>query len=156
MTAPRRRALDLSTGIGAAYTTKLLAEVGWDVVKVEPAAGDPLRTEASRWGDGAGGAFAFVNHGKRSVTASPDRVQALATAADVVVGDFSKAGLAVAGLPEGLWDTLAPREALVSVSPWGLAGPRAEWAASELVVQAASGLMFLTGEWDQPPMQMPP
>jgi crotonobetainyl-CoA:carnitine CoA-transferase CaiB-like acyl-CoA transferase len=45
---------------------------------------------------------------------------------------------------------------VVSVTPFGLRGPRAGWAASDLVVQAASGLMFLTGEWDQPPMQLPP
>lgn len=156
MTPAPSRALDLSTGVGASYTTKLLAEVGWDVVKVEPPAGDPLRREVSRWGGGQGGAFAFVNYGKRGVVASPDQVRALASAADIVVGDFSPAGLAAAGLPDGLHEALTPRLAVVSVSPFGLSGPRADWAASDLVVQAASGLMFLTGEWDQPPMQMPP
>jgi crotonobetainyl-CoA:carnitine CoA-transferase CaiB-like acyl-CoA transferase len=49
-----------------------------------------------------------------------------------------------------------PRAAAVSVTPFGLRGPRADDAASDLVVQAASGLMFLTGEYDQPPMQLPP
>jgi crotonobetainyl-CoA:carnitine CoA-transferase CaiB-like acyl-CoA transferase len=93
--AARPRALDLSTGVGAAYATKLLAEVGWDVVKVEPAGGDPLRRRESRWGGGAGGAFAFVNYGKRGVVA-PDRATlfALAGAADVVAGDFSPSGCA--------------------------------------------------------------
>ena len=156
MSPARPRALDLSTGVGASYTAKLLAEVGWDVVKVEPAGGDPLRREASRWGGGEGGAFAFVNHGKRSVTVAPDRVPALASAADIVVGDFSAAGLEAVGLPGGLYEALTPRLAVVSVSPWGLTGPRSDWAASDLVAQAASGLMFLTGEWDQPPMQTPP
>ena len=41
------RALDLSTGVGAAYAARMLAEVGWDVVKVEPPSGDPLRDEES-------------------------------------------------------------------------------------------------------------
>ena len=66
----RPRALDVSTGVGAAYASKLLAETGWDVVKVEPAGGDPLRERPSRWGGGVGGAFAFANYGKRGARCS--------------------------------------------------------------------------------------
>lgn len=152
----RPRALDLSTGVGAAYTTKLLAEVGWDVVKVEPGDGEPGRRRGSRWGGGEGGAFAFVNHGKRWVEGDAEIIEGLADAADIVVGDFSAGGCAESGLAPALFDTLEPRGAVVSVSPFGLTGPRATWAASDLVVQAASGLMFLTGEFDQPPAQLPP
>jgi crotonobetainyl-CoA:carnitine CoA-transferase CaiB-like acyl-CoA transferase len=155
-TAVRPRALDVSTGVGAAYAARLLAEVGWDVVKVEPAGGDPLRHRQSRWGGGAGGAFTFVNAGKRSVVASADTLDRLAGAADVVLGDFSTAGLREAGLPEDAHARLSPDASIVSVTPFGLTGPRADWASSDLIVQAASGLMFLTGEWDQPPMQLPP
>lgn len=151
-----RRALDLSTGVGASYSAKLLVEVGWDVVKVEPSGGDPWRTRESRWGGGAGGAFRFVNHGKRSVVADWPTLQQLAEASDVVVGDFSDPGRVEAGLPPDAFEALSPRLATVSVSAFGLSGPKVSWAASDLVVQAASGLMFLTGEWDQPPMQLPP
>ena len=151
-----RRALDLSTGVGASYSAKLLAEVGWDVVKVEPRDGDPWRTRESRWGAGTGGAFRFVNHGKRSVFADWKILERLAAAADVVVGDFSETGCAEAELPDDAYEVLAPRLATVSVSPFGLRGPKSRWATSDLIVQAASGLMFLTGEWDQPPMQLPP
>jgi len=151
------RAIDLSTGVAGGYATKLLAEVGWDVVKVEPRGGDPLRRQGSRWGGGEGGAFAFVNSGKRSVVledrAALDR---LAGAADVVIGDFSPTGAAASGIERAAFATLTPRSAVVSVTAFGLRGPRAGWAASDLVVQAASGLLFLTGEWDQPPMQLPP
>jgi crotonobetainyl-CoA:carnitine CoA-transferase CaiB-like acyl-CoA transferase len=45
---------------------------------------------------------------------------------------------------------------MASLSPFGLSGPKSGWAATDLTVQAAGGLMFLTGEWDQPPMQLPP
>ena len=157
VTNVRPRALDVSSGVGAAYTTKLLAEVGWDVVKVEPLEGDPLRRAPSRWGGGEGGAFAFVNYGKRGVIA-PDHetLTALAAAADVVAGDFSPQGCAASGVPRDAFEQLTPRAAVVSVTPFGLLGPRAGDAASDLVVQAASGLMFLTGEHDQPPMQLPP
>ncbi len=152
----RPRAVDLSTGVGAAYASKLLGEAGWDVVKVEPPGGDPLRTAASRWGGGEGGAFAFVNYGKRSVVVDRGRLSALVAAAAVAIGDFSAGGCAGSGLKREDFDDLQPRLAMVSLSPFGLRGPRTTWAASELIVQAASSLMFLTGEWDQPPMQLPP
>ena len=157
MTAGTPRAIDLATGVSGAYATKLLAEVGWDVVKVEPAGGDPLRRRGSRWGGGEGGAFAFANHGKRGVVLEDRaRLDELVAAADVVVGDFSPAGAAASGIEREAFASLGPKAAVVSVTPFGLRGPRASWAASDLVVQAASGLMFLTGEWDQPPMQLPP
>jgi crotonobetainyl-CoA:carnitine CoA-transferase CaiB-like acyl-CoA transferase len=152
----RPRALDCSIGVGAAYAARLLADVGWDVVKYEPPSGDPLRRQQSRWGGGEGGAFTFVNAGKRAVTADQPTLHALAAAADVVIGDFSPAALAESGLPADAYATLSPRLVVTSVSAFGVAGPRANWAATELIIQAASGLMFLTGEFDQPPMQLPP
>ena len=153
----RRRALDVATGVGAAYATKLLADVGWDVVKIEPPGGDPLRSRASRWGGGAGGAFAFINHGKRGAVAPErDALERLAESADVVIGDFSPGGCAESGGAVEDFDTLRARGAVISVSPFGLRGPGAQAASSDLVIQAASGVLFLTGEWDQAPQQLPP
>jgi len=152
----RPRALDVATGVGAGYASRLLAETGWDVVKAEPPGGDPLRHTPSRWGGGEGGAFIFANLGKRSVTIDMPTLHQLATAADVVIGDFSPAGLAAMGLPANAFESLSPRQAITSVTPFGLTGPKSTWAATDLIVQAASGLMFLTGEFDQSPMQMPP
>jgi crotonobetainyl-CoA:carnitine CoA-transferase CaiB-like acyl-CoA transferase len=157
VTARRPRALDVSCGVGAAYAAKLLAELDWDVVKYERPGGDPLRNRVSRWGGGAGGAFAFVNQGKRGISGpAAELLPGLAAAADVVIGDFSPPGLTQAGLDPETADTLAPAQAVVSVSPFGLTPPRASWAASDLVVQAAGGLLYMTGEWDQPPQQMAP
>ncbi len=157
MTARRPRALDISCGVGAAYAAKLLAELDWDVVKYEPPGGDPLRSRVSRWGGGTGGAFAFVNQGKRGISGVPARLlPELAAAADVVIGDFSPPGLAQSGLDPETADALVPGQAVVSVSPFGLTMPKAAWTASDLIVQAASGLLYMTGEWDQPPQQMPP
>ncbi len=150
------RALDVATGVGAAYVSRLLAENGWDVVKAEPSGGDPLRRDASRWGGGVGGAFIFANAGKRGVSVDEPTLRRLASVADVVIGDFSPAGIAAMRLPSDAYDTLAPRQAITSVSAFGLTGPKAAWASTDLIVQAASGLMFLTGEHDQPPMQLPP
>jgi len=152
----RPRALDVSTGVGAAYAARLLAEVGWDVVKYEPEGGDPLRRSPSRWGAGEGGAFLFANAGKRGISTDEPTLRRLAASADVVVGDFSATGLRQAALPADAWQTLSPRRVIASVSAFGLTGPRAEQVPAELIVQAASGMMFLTGEWDQPPMQLAP
>jgi crotonobetainyl-CoA:carnitine CoA-transferase CaiB-like acyl-CoA transferase len=150
------RALDLSTGVGAAYPAKLLCEVGWDVVKVEPAKGDPLRRLHSRWGEGNGGIFAYVNQGKRSVQVSADSLASLAQQSDVVIGDFSRQGLLDSGLTSDLFEQLAPRQVICSVSAFGLHGPRSHWASSDLIIQAASGMLFITGEAEQAPMQLPP
>lgn len=155
MTA-RQRVLDVSTGVAAAYASKLLGEAGWDVVKVETPAGDQLRRQASRWGDGIGGAFTFVNAGKRGVVVDEPTVRRLASAADAVIGDFSPSGLQESGLPPDSYETFTPRNVITSVSAWGLTGDRSEDVSTELILQAASGLMFLTGEYDQPPMQLPP
>ncbi|HJM88601.1 MAG TPA: CoA transferase [Dehalococcoidia bacterium] len=157
MSTERPRAFDLTTSVGGGYAAKLLTEVGWDVVQLEPEAGAPLRHQTSRWGGGEGGAHAFVNHGKRSITTS-DRstIESLAAAADVVIGDFSAAGLAEAQLPADIHSSLQPRFVVTSVSAFGLTGPDAELASADIVVQAASGLMFLTGEHDEQPMQLPP
>jgi len=72
------------------------------------------------------------------------------------VGDFSKRGLQAQGRDLAFVEQLRPEHVLASVSPFGRSGPDADLPATEIVMQAASGVMFLTGEWDQPPMQLPP
>lgn len=155
MTSPRR-ALDVSMDIASAYATRLLADVGWDVVKVEPEGGDVTRRHPSRWGGAEGAAFEAVNAGKRSVTVDGVTLQALVDAADVVVGDLRAVALARMGVTESAFAEWAPRHAVVSVSPFGLTGPKHGWAANDFTVQAASGLMFLTGESNQQPQQLAP
>ena len=114
---------------GVVDLAKGLAELGWDVVKVEPPSGDPLRDEESRWGGGRGGAFAFVNYGKRGIVADEATIIELARAADLVIGDFSPGGCHDSGVSAGMFAALEPRLAVVSVSPFGLTGPRANWAS---------------------------
>ncbi len=153
------RVLDISTGdIATAYATKLLAEVGYDVVKLDSPQGDPLRILPSRWGGTPGGTLTFLNHGKRNLLLeNPNHLQQLAAAADIVIGNFSQTTPTnIDEIGPAAFAELMPKAAVISVSPFGLTGARAHWAASDLVVQAASSLMFLTGEHDQPPQQLPP
>ena len=100
--------------------------------------------------------FAYVNQGKRSVQVNAESLAALAQQSDVVIGDFSRQGLLDSGLTSDLIEELAPRQVICSVSAFGLKGPRSHWASCDLIIQAASGMLFITGEAEQAPMQLPP
>lgn len=141
--------LDLSSGIAGAYCTKLLADGGADVVKVEDPTGDPLR----RWSaSGAaiapgddGALFSYLSGSKRSVVVDAaeadagDTLARLCAAADVVV--WSE-GSALAGLDPCVPDALRaahPHLVVVTISPFGLDGPWVGRAATEFTLQAWSG-----------------
>ena len=115
------RVVDCSTDIAGPYCTKLLADAGADVVKVESRDGDPLRS----WGSGA--LFEFLNTTKRSVLGSPGdpAFLELCAGADVVVDSGRPGQLDGAAL-------LARHPGLVvtSITPFGLDGPWADWAAT--------------------------
>ena len=151
-----RRALDVSTGVAPSYASRLLSDLGWDVVKIETSDGDPMRRQPSRWGGAEGAAFEALNAGKRSATVDATELAKLVEVADVVLGDFRPRALTAIGVTPDAFETWRPRHSVVSISPFGLTGPKSTWAATELTIQAASGMMFLTGESDQPPQQLPP
>jgi crotonobetainyl-CoA:carnitine CoA-transferase CaiB-like acyl-CoA transferase len=136
------RVVDCSTEIAGPYCTKLLADAGADVVKVEPPDGDPLRS----WGSGA--LFEFLHTSKRSVVAAPgDAVLGeLCAAADVVV-DNGLFGLNVARLREE-----HPALVAASISPFGLDGPWAAWAATEFTLQGWCGSTGGRGLPEGPPL----
>jgi crotonobetainyl-CoA:carnitine CoA-transferase CaiB-like acyl-CoA transferase len=135
------RVIDLA-GEPAAMAGRLLADLGAEVILPEPRGGHPLRSRPYRW--------AAWGAGKQSVVVSgpddPALVQLL-TNADIVID--------TPGFP-GAWTldpTLARSAVWVSVTPFGLNGPRADWRASDLGVMAASGNMFCTGDPDRAPVR---
>ncbi len=156
--------VDLSTGIAGAYCTKLLADGGAEVVKVEAPEGDPLR----RWsasgaaiqpgGDGA--LFGYLAGSKHSVVADPregddiDMVCRLLASADAVVwsggskvaehSDFTPAEILRAH----------PHLTVTSITPFGLRGPWRDRAATEFTLQAWSGgiVGLGRGEADRAPV----
>jgi crotonobetainyl-CoA:carnitine CoA-transferase CaiB-like acyl-CoA transferase len=136
------RVVDCSTEIAGPYCTKLLADAGADVVKVEPPGGDPLRS----WGSGA--LFEFLHTSKRSVVAAATdpSVAELCAAADVVV-DSSRGGLDVAGLA-----ARHPALVVASITPFGLDGPWADWASTEFTLQAWCGSTGGRGLPEGPPL----
>jgi len=128
------RVLDRSEGISGPYATKVLADAGADVVKVEPVGGDSLR----RWGSGA--LFDYLNAGKRSVTSDAGLVDA----ADILV--------AGAGVDVGALRAAHPSLVVVTVTPFGLDGPWAGRPATEFTLQALCGSAGQRGLPEQPPL----
>ena len=139
------RVLDASTEVAGPYATKLLADAGADVVKVEGLDGDPTR----RWtaagvtlADGEDSAlFRFLNTSKRSVVGA---VGDLAAGADIVVGGLD---LDVDGLRRD-----HPHLVVVSITPFGLTGPWSDRPATEFTLQAACGSTGSRGRRDRPPL----
>ena len=158
--------VDLSSGIAGAYATKLLADGGADVVKVEPPEGDPLR----RWSasgaaipDGEDGAlFAHLAASKRSVVADPDDPAGLARAhdllrrADAVVWSRGTRLAEHPALAPGALRSTHPHLVVTSITPFGLEGPWADRPATELTLQAWSGAAVGLGRGapDQPPVSV--
>jgi crotonobetainyl-CoA:carnitine CoA-transferase CaiB-like acyl-CoA transferase len=141
--------VDLSSGIAGAYATKLLADGGAEVIKVEAPEGDPLR----RWSasgaeipEGRDGAlFTFLSSTKQSVTADPDvpgdleRVQVLLDQADVAVWSRGSRLAGCAALAPGAIRDRSPHLTVTAISPFGLEGPWRDRPATEFTLQAWSG-----------------
>ena len=137
------RVVDCSTDIAGPYCTKMLADAGADVVKVEPAAGDPLRG----WQSGA--LFEFLNASKRSVvgTLEDDHVRELCARAHVLVESGTPGAVAALALREQ-----NPPLVIVSITPFGQDGPWATWAGTEFTLQAWCGSTASRGIPERPPV----
>ncbi len=156
------RVLDLSRILAGPWAGQVLADLGADVVKVErPGAGDdtrawgpPFLKDASGAGTRDAGYFLAVNRGKRSMTldiskpAGQDIVRRLAARADVLLENYKVGTLARYGLGYEDLKRVNPRLVYCSVTGFGQTGPKRDHAAYDFMIQAASGLMSVTGERD--------
>ncbi|GAA4497530.1 CaiB/BaiF CoA-transferase family protein [Actinoallomurus oryzae] len=147
---------DFSRVLAGPYCTMLLADLGADVIKVEGPAGDDTRHWVPPVRDGVGTYFLAVNRNKRSIVldlADPEDSEvahALSARADVFIHNFKPGGLAKFGLD---YDAVAARNADViycEISGFGSA-EGASLPGYDLLVQAMSGLMSLTGDPGGPP-----
>jgi crotonobetainyl-CoA:carnitine CoA-transferase CaiB-like acyl-CoA transferase len=161
------RVLELATSsLGVAYAGRILAELGADVVKIEPPGGDPWRShEAAADVEGVGptgSAFAYANRGKRSATVDlADAragwlVQRLARGAQILLDDLSPEERDRLGLCR---DILADTSLIhISVRPFGSYGERYHDAATPLVVSHAGGESFINPSGvdflDRPPLKL--
>lgn len=146
------RVIDFSDRISGAYATKLLADAWAEVIKVEPAAGDPMRRWSASGQDlrGRDGAlFQFLNTSKQSVLGAPDdaHVLELVAGADLVVETFAPGVIERLDLPNRF-----PGLVVLSISPYGRGGPLANQPAADLTIQAHSGAISVRGLPSQPPI----
>ncbi len=145
--------VDLSTGLGGAYASKLLADLGARVILVEPPHGSELRAWAAMekaWG----GPWAHLSGGKESAApadaaAARRLLRGLALAADVIILDERS------HWRSELPGVLPERAIRVELSPWGSDGPYAAWRGSEIATWAMGGYMFFTGDPDRSPLMLP-
>ena len=155
------RVVEFTDELGS-YCGRLLADLGADVIKVEPPGGG-LQRHAGPFVNGFEGdadaslAFWVHNTSKKSVVLDLDLLNAqetarrLALGADVILEDYPVGYLAGRGL--GYSDLHAAKPSLVytSVTGFGQTGPHAAWAYSDIVGQAMGGIMTLAGEAADPP-----
>ena len=160
MTSPLAgvRILDLSeTGQGL-LATKMLAEMGADVVKVERA-GEPRRGSPVDLGEPAPSSWEIaVESGKRSIAVEPgspraaELVLSLVRHAHAIVAPLGLGLLTELGLNEERLRAESPRAVLAVTSPYGPLGPLAGAPGADITAQAVGGVMWKTGEPDGPPM----
>lgn len=160
------RVIELGEGVPVAFAGKCFADLGADVIKIEPLNGDPVRTLAPFLDDESGVLrsipFLYSNTNKRSValdldsTTARDIVAALVESADLVIEDGPPGRLDDLGLPTDGVLSDNPRLSVVTVTPYGLVGPRAEWKATDLTINAASGMAMSTPSTVLNPETTPP
>jgi crotonobetainyl-CoA:carnitine CoA-transferase CaiB-like acyl-CoA transferase len=154
--------LDLSTEIAGPYCTKLLADTGADVLKVELPGGDPLRrwtasgTPLAPGEDGV--LFRFLNTSKRSAVvdytsaSGCEQLLALAAHADLVIESMAPGTIESLGFgPDAIWERNRAAS-LVSISPFGRGGPWSNRPATEFTLQAWCGSTAARGTMDRPPI----
>jgi crotonobetainyl-CoA:carnitine CoA-transferase CaiB-like acyl-CoA transferase len=132
------RVVDLSTGIAGGYCSKLLTDLGADVVKLEPDAGDPLRAR------GGGELFDYLHTSQRSARLD-DRLRDWLGSADIVLESWTP------GIAESM-GVFGVAPVTVSISSFGRGGPDSELDLPEQVLQARSGSLSNHGHMDQPPL----
>ena len=153
------RVLDFTRVLSGPFTTALLADLGAEVVKVEAPRGDEYR-HIGPFRAGESALFQLVNRNKLGLElnlkepASQELARRLAGAADVVVENFRPGVAARLGIGYTALATANPRLVYASISGFGQTGARRDLPAFDLVAQATSGLMAMTGNPTGPPTRV--
>ncbi len=145
------RVLEIGDLVSAPYATKLMADLGADVIKVEASAGDRARARGPFLADkpndpNASGLFLALNTGKRSTVITPDRPDRLAglvNDADIIVTNLGPESLGEFGFDAAAAMQQRPELVICSITPFGLTGPYASYTAEELNVSHAGGWAYL-------------
>jgi len=155
------RVVDLTRILAGPFCTQLLADMGAEVIKVEPPTGDPVRGQGAIV-DGYSWYFAQFNRNKKSVVLDlytdegKDALARLIASADVLVENYRPGVLAKMGFDDARLEELNPRLITASVNGYGSTGPYVDRPAFDFIAQAMSGFMAVNGDPDGPPRRAAP
>jgi formyl-CoA transferase len=150
------RVLELGQVMAGPFCAMQLADMGADVIKIEPPGGEPTRNMGGRAGEN-GTAFAALNRGKRSIvldlktTEGRDALIRLASSADILIENFRPGVMRELGVDYASLSVHNPRLIYASISGYGQTGPHAGKGGFDLIAQGVSGVMSVTGEPGRPP-----
>ncbi len=161
------KVLDFSTGVAGPYSTKLMASMGADVIKVEsPNGGDESRREGPFPNDiphqEKSALFLYLNTSKKSITLDLQTqtgqiiLKKLVSQADVLVESFQPKLIPSLGLEYETLEQINSSLVMTSVTDFGQTGPYKDYAAKPLNHYAYGGLMYITGRPEKEPLQMGP
>lgn len=157
------KVLELGHMVSAAYATKLMADLGADVTKIEESSGDQSRQRGPFPGGVSdpekSGLFLYLNTNKRSVTLDLPHQQKtftdLVSWADIIVHNYPPVRMAALGIDYEQFRVINPQLVLCSITPFGLTGPHKDYKAYELNITNAGGWAWLSpGASDHP--ELPP
>jgi crotonobetainyl-CoA:carnitine CoA-transferase CaiB-like acyl-CoA transferase len=152
------RVIDVTQVMAGPFAAMLLADLGADVVKIEPPAGDSTRQMPGAI-DGDTPAFNAVNRGKRSVVVDlkhargRDVFRRPAHTADILIENYRPGVMAGLGLGYDALSAANPRLVYASISGYGQTGPARGKGGFDLIAQGVSGIMSITGDPDGPPVK---
>jgi formyl-CoA transferase len=150
------RVIDFTQAMAAPFCTMNLADLGAEVIKLEPPEGEPTRREGALRRNGHGAQFVAINRNKKSLTADLKRpegveiVHRLARTADVFVQNYRPGVAERLGVGYPALAAVNPRLVYCSVSGFGGTGPYASRGGYDLIAQGMSGVISVTGEEDGP------
>lgn len=157
------KVLDLTHHIAGPYCTKLLADYGAEVIKVEQTTGDPARNMPPFLHDKPGLdnslLFLYLNTNKLGVTldlksdSGLERLKELVKQSDILVENFSPRVMPSLGLDYSTLKDINPSLVMVSISNFGQTGPYRDYKATDIVEYALGGLMYIIGNNDREPLK---
>ena len=149
------RVIDLTQAMAAPFCSMNLADMGADVIKVEPPSGEDMRRgSASRGGES--GTFLTINRSKRGITLDLKQPAGVAImhrlkTADVFVQNYRPGAAQRLGVDDETLAAINPRLIYCSISGFGGTGPYAPRGGYDLIAQGMSGIISVTGDEDGPP-----
>ena len=152
--------LDFTQLLQGPYATQMLGDMGAEILKIEPPTGDWMRNFAlnNLYLSGQSVSFLAFNRNKRSVCLNLKQaegvevIRRLAARADLVIENFRPGVMDRLGIGYAALSAINPRLIFCSSSGWGSSGPYVSRPGQDLLVQAMSGLPFLNGRADDPPV----